>query len=122
MNPLNKLDSPCSAPAGRSDEPLLFALLDGLGEGRVIDNDGGVSAVGRLGSFGLVGVVGAFVAEQVADDQDHDAQNAEDHHGDDSWQITDTVGYTQCECGGFMSYVRRFLLQLLDHLVPVLSC
>lgn len=29
------------------------------------------------------------MAEQVADDQDHDAQNTEDHHGNDSWQITD---------------------------------
>lgn len=85
-----------SGPAGLSDEPLLLALLDGLGEGRVVDYDGGVGAVGRLGSFGLVGMVGAFVAEHVADDQDHDAQNTEDHHGDDSWQITDMFMVSCC--------------------------
>lgn len=78
-----------SGPAGLSDEPLLLALFDRLSEGWVVDDDGGVGAVSWLGSFGLVGVVGAFVAEHVADDQDHNAQKTKDHHGDDSWQITD---------------------------------
>lgn len=69
-----------------SDEPLLLALLDGLGEGRVADDDGRVRAIGRVRALGLVGVVGAFVAEQVAHHKHHDAEDREDHHGDDAWR------------------------------------
>lgn len=66
------------------DEPLLLRLVDGL---RVVGADDG--RVGRLAgrlaaALGLVGVVGAFVAEHVADEEDQGAQDGEDHHCDDA--------------------------------------
>lgn len=69
-----------------SDEPLLLALVDGLGESRVVDDDRRVGTVCRLRPFGLVGVIGAFVTEHVTDYEDHDAEDSEDHHGDDAWK------------------------------------
>lgn len=83
---------PGPPPRRRSDEPLLLALLDGLGEGRVADDDRRVRTVCRVGALGLVGVVGAFMAEHVAHHEHHDAEDGEDHHGDDAWrQMTDDM-------------------------------
>lgn len=65
------------------DEPFLLALLNSLCEGGVVDYDGSVSTVCRLGPLGLVGVVGALVAEHVADQEHQGAQDGEDHHSDD---------------------------------------
>lgn len=82
--PFNKSSICAAAPFDPSDEPLLLWFLDGFwvvgaDDGRV----GGLS--GRLAAaFGLVGVVGAFVAEHVADEEDQRAQDGEDHHGDDA--------------------------------------
>lgn len=67
----------------RSDEPFLFALVDGLCEVGVVVHDGGVGALGRLRALRLVGVVGALVTEHVANEEDQGAEDGEDHHGDD---------------------------------------
>lgn len=69
----------------RSDEPFLFALVDGLCEVGVVVHDGGVGALGRLRALRLVGVVGALVTEHVANEEDQGAEDGEDHHGDDPW-------------------------------------
>lgn len=66
------------------DEPLLLWFLDGL---RVVSADDGRvrRLAGRLAAaLGLVGVVGAFVAEHVADEEHQGAQDGEDHHRDDT--------------------------------------
>lgn len=69
-----------------SDEPLLLALINGFSEGWVIDDDRRISAVCWFCSLGLIGVVGSFMTEQVADHKHHDAEDSEDHHGDDAWK------------------------------------
>ena len=82
-----------------SDEPLLFALVDGLCEVGVVVHDGGVGALGGLRPLRLVGVVGALVTEHVANEEDQGAEDGEDHHGDDPWGTQDRGprGYAQPE-------------------------
>ena len=72
------------------DEPLLLGLVDGLrvvgaDDGRVrrLPPDPGLCPRGAR-TLGLVGVVGALVAEHVADQEHQGAQDGEDHHGDDA--------------------------------------
>lgn len=69
-----------------SNEPLLFALVNGLCEVGVVVHDGGVCALSRLRPLRLVGVVGPFVAEHVPDEEDQGAEDGEDHHSDDAWR------------------------------------
>ena len=77
---------PIPRPQSRpSDEPLLFAFIDGLREVGVVVHDGGVGALCGLCPLRFVGVVGALVAEHVANEEDQGAENGEDHHGDDPW-------------------------------------
>lgn len=78
----DKLSSFLSAESRRCslDEPLLLWFVDGFG---VVGADDG--RVGRFGgglgaALGLVGVVGAFVAEHVADQEHQRAEDGEDHH------------------------------------------
>lgn len=66
-----------------SDEPFLFALVDGLCEVGVVVHDGGVGALGGLRALRLVGVVGALVTEHVANEEDQGAEDGEDDHGND---------------------------------------
>lgn len=84
-----------------SDEPLLLALVDGFGEGRVIDDDCCVGAVCRLCSLGLVGVVRSFMTEHVADNKHHDAEDSEDHHGDNAWKQSRRALLLQQQTGEF---------------------
>lgn len=67
-----------------SDKPLFLAFINGFSEGWVINDDGCISTVCRLSSFGLIGVVGAFMTEHVTDYKHHDAEDGEDDHGDDA--------------------------------------
>lgn len=69
----------------RLNEPLLLALVDGLCEGGVVDDDGGVGAVGRLRPLGLVCVVGALVTEHVTHQKHQRAEDGENHHCDDAY-------------------------------------
>lgn len=66
------------------NEPLLLALVDGLCERGVIDDDGGISAVGCIRPLRLVGVVRALVAEHVAYQEHQCAEDGEDHHCNDA--------------------------------------
>ena len=72
-----------------SDEPFLFALVDGLCEVGVVVHDGGVGALGGLRALRLVGVVGALVTEHVANEEDQGAEDGEDDHGNDPWGTQD---------------------------------
>lgn len=69
-----------------SDEPLLFALIDGFGEGWVIYNDGCIGTIRWLRPLGFVSVVGTFVMEHVTDHKHQDAQDGEQHCRDDAWK------------------------------------
>lgn len=73
-----------SAAKSQSDKPLLLALLNGFSEGWVTNNNRCISTICRVGALGLVGVVGAFVAEQVPYHKHHNADDSKDHHGDDA--------------------------------------
>ena len=66
------------------DEPLLFWFFDGFWV--VGADDGRVRRLcrGLAAALGLVGVVGAFVTEHVADQEHQGAQDGEDHHRDDA--------------------------------------
>ena len=68
-----------------SNEPLLFALVNGLCEVGVVVHDGSICALGGLRSLRLVGVVGSFVAEHVPNEEDQGAEDGEDHHSNDAW-------------------------------------
>lgn len=82
--PLAPNDPPIPQPQSRpSDEPLLFAFIDGLREVGVVVHDGGVRALRGLCALRFVGVVGALVAEHVANEEDQGAEDGENHHGDD---------------------------------------
>lgn len=66
------------------NEPLFLRLVDGFW---VVSADDG--CVRRLrcrltAAFGFVGVVGAFVAEHVADEEHQSTQDGEDHHCNDA--------------------------------------
>lgn len=66
------------------NEPLFLRLVDGFW---VVGADDG--CVRRLrcrltAAFGFVGVVGAFVAEHVADEEHQSTQDGEDHHCNDA--------------------------------------
>lgn len=79
-------DPPIPEPQSHpSDEPLLFAFIDGLREVGVVVHDGGVCALCGLRALRFVGVVGTLVAEHVANEEDQGAENGENHHGDDPW-------------------------------------
>lgn len=74
--------SPCHRPL---DEPLLFRFVDGFGV--IGANDGRVRGLARglaAAALGLVGVVGAFVAEHVADQEHQSAQDGEYYHRNDT--------------------------------------
>lgn len=71
----------CTPPL---DEPFLLAFIDGLCEIGLGADDGRVSWLGRLSPLGLVGVVGAFMAEHIPDQKHQSAQNSEDHHCNDT--------------------------------------
>lgn len=71
-------------PSLPSNEPFFLGLVDGFwvvgaDDGRVRRLPGGLAA-----AFGFVGVVGAFVAEHVADEEHQSAEDGEDHHRDDA--------------------------------------
>lgn len=46
-----------------------------------------LAAAAAAAAFGLVGVVGALVAEHVADEEHQSAQDGEDHHRDDACKM-----------------------------------
>lgn len=72
-----------AASSHPSNEPFLFAFVNGLCEVGVVVHDGSVRALCRLCALGLVGVVGALVTEHVPDEEDQGAQDGEDYHSDD---------------------------------------
>lgn len=83
---LGKPPSPAPSQVSQpSDEPFLFALINGLCEVGVVVHDGSVGALGGLGPLGFIRVVGALVTEHVPDEEDQGAEDGENDHGDDPW-------------------------------------
>lgn len=71
----------CTPPL---DEPFFLAFVNGLCEIGLGADNGRVGWLWWLSPFGLVGVVGAFMAEHVSDQKHQCAQNTEDHHCNDT--------------------------------------